>query len=264
MDRVYDRRRPADLPAHKMLSRAAPPHLSLVKDLRGWAGRVKDQGSEGGCTGFAGHATNEWIQRRYFSRWPVLSPQFLYSEELIAQGSFPSDVGSDGTTLCEVLISKGCCLESDYPYVPGQILRPSLAQESAGAVFKLGAYHGVSDSTTAVSVLGDPTPWPIMIGFDVYASFESDATALTGVMTVPVPGESLLGGHEVCCLGYDIAPTPILRPASMGPAFLIQNSWGTGWGLHGYFWMPASILDQPSTDLKVAHTGAAWARRATS
>ncbi len=41
-------------------------------------------------------------------------------------------------------------------------------------------------------------------------------------------------GHAVVLQGYRLGPT--------GREFLFQNSWGTGWGLGGYLWVPESML----------------------
>src|SRR3979411_1778802 len=71
--------------------RASPPTLSipLHVDLREWGGPIKDQGEEGSCTGHAFSSAREWIARKYEKASPILSPQCLYVEELIADGSFP-------------------------------------------------------------------------------------------------------------------------------------------------------------------------------
>lgn len=257
LGRRYGRKTPAPLPEHRMLSRAALTIPSTV-DLRAWAGPVKDQGEEGSCTAHAGASAMEWIFRRYLKKSPVLSPQYLYAQELLAQGNFPQDSGSDGVTLCETMISKGCCEESLYPYVAGKIAKPSPEQIANAAEYRLGAYHGLTGSKVALTVLGDPTPWPIEIGFTVFESFESAAVAKTGIMPVPERGERKEGGHEVLLLGHDVSVTPVLRPAGCPPAVLAQNSWDTDWGLDGFFWMPLEILDAPDTDLKIAHAGHPW------
>lgn len=257
--RRYGRSEPPPMPAHRMLTRKMPAGLPLFKDLRHFCGPVKDQGDEGSCTGHCQSSNIEWINRAYLKRQPTLSPQYFYARELIVDGDFPNDSGSDGETLCQVALTFGCCEASLYPYTAGDIVMPTPAQDANAKEYTLGAYHGITDSTTAVSVLADPTPWPLSIGFNVYSSFESDETAKTGVMPIPDPSEQLLGGHEVAgCGGYDIGPTPTLRPAGCPPAILIQNSWGTGWGLGGYFWMPLQILDTQGTDIKIVHAGAPW------
>ena len=253
----YDRIKPPPLPPQRMIRRWTPG-LPLVVDLRKSCGPIKDQGSEGSCTAHAGTSANEWIHRAYLHASPVFSPQYTYAKELIAQGQFPDDDGSDGETLCETMIVDGCCELSLYPYVAGQILKPTPAQDADAAQFRLGAYHGLANSAVAQSVLADPTPWPIEIGFDVFSSFESDQTAETGIMTVPAASEDLLGGHEVLIVGCDLGPSATIRPAACPPAFIVQNSWSESWGLKGFFFMPVQILDDPNTDLKIAHSGAPW------
>lgn len=257
MQRKYGRKIPASLPEHRMLAKTSSS-VPLVVDLREWCGPVKDQGEEGSCTAHAGTSAVELIFRRYLGRSPVFSPQYTYAKELLAQGDFPRDEGSDGTTLCNTLISDGCCEAALYPYVSGQINKPSPDQDKNAAQFKMGAYHGLTGGQVAVSVLGDKTPWPVEIGFTVYSSFESESTAQTGVMFVPDVSEQILGGHEVLAIGYDIGLVPTLRPSDCPPAVLIQNSWGESWGIAGRFWMPLAILDRPDTDLKIVHSGHPW------
>lgn len=240
-----------------MLTRAAVS-LPPTVDLRAWDGPIKDQGEEGSCTAHAGTEANEWIHRRYLGNPAVVfSPQYTYAKELIAQGNFPQDEGSDGTTLCGTLIASGCCELSLYPYVAGQINVPTSEQDQNASKYTLGAYHGLNGSQTALSVLGDPTPWPVLMGFTVYESFESDTVAQTGVY-VPKKGERSLGGHEVKLIGYDIGDVPTLRPQGCPKAVLVQNSWGSAWGLGGYFWADLAVLDDEQTDLKIVHSGHPW------
>jgi hypothetical protein len=256
--RRFDRNKPDPLPAHRMLSRVSPS-LPNVADLRTWDGPIKQQGDEGFCTGNAGAETREWITRKYFpSLGPLIfSAQYTYAKELIAQGDFPQDDGSDGTTLCGTLVVNGCCEESLYPSIPGKILKPTPEQDANAAKYTLGAWHGLTGSRVAISVLGDPVPWPVMMGFDVAASLESDEVAETGIYN-PKPEEEIIGGHEVKASGYDIGPTPTIRPKNCPPAILYQNSWGPKWGLKGYFWCVLSVLDLPDTDLRIAHSGGPW------
>lgn len=255
--RRYGRSKPAPLPPHRMISRVATA-LPEVVDLRQWCGPVKDQGDLGSCTGHAFSSAIEWIFRKYLNKQPVLSPLYLYAKELIADGDFPNDDGSTGVTGCNVSIASGCCEDSLYPDASQTIEQPTAEMDANAAQYRMGAYHGLTGSQVALSILGDPTPWPVEIGFDVYSSFESNEVATTGVMPIPAAGEQLLGGHEPVFMGYDIGAAPTLRPANCPPAFLVQNSWGIEWGLKGFFWMPLSIADAADTDLKIVHAGAPW------
>jgi C1A family cysteine protease len=224
------------------------PSVPLHVDLREWGGPIKDQGEEGSCTGHAFSSAREWIARKYEKASPILSPQCLYVEELIADGSFPKDDGAMPRTGCQVLTAKGCCEASLYPYVAGQFTAPTPAQAQNALKYKTGAYHRIGSLRDFLSCLADPTAWPVLVGFAVYESFMSQQVADTGVMPIPKPGEERQGGHEVLCLGYDF-------PKQLA---LMQNSWGDGWGQRGYFWMPFEVISSPDTDLWMVHTGGPW------
>ncbi len=74
--------------------------------------------------------------------------------------------------------------------------------------------------------------FPFVFGFTVYDSFESQEVAQTGIVPMPSPGESVLGGHCVVAVGYDDSERH----------FIIRNSWGRGWGQQGYCFMPYEYL----------------------
>jgi C1A family cysteine protease len=76
---------------------------------------------------------------------------------------------------------------------------------------------------------------PIVIGFSVYDSFESQEVAQTGMVPMPGSNESMLGGHAVLLVGYD-------DPRQL---WIVRNSWGESWGDKGYFYMPYQYLTDP-------------------
>jgi len=76
--------------------------------------------------------------------------------------------------------------------------------------------------------------YPFVFGFTVYDSFESQQVAQTGVVPMPAAGEGVLGGHAVLAVGYD----------DTQQRFIVRNSWGTGWGMQGYFTMPYAYLTE--------------------
>lgn len=262
MLRKYGRKIPAPLPASRMLT-LIPSGIPLAKDLRHWDGPIKNQNQLGSCTGHAFASSMEWIFRRYYAKKPILSPLFIYSLELEADGNFPNDDGSDGNTGCAVVVHNGCCEDSLYPDASQKIMQPTPEMLANAEQWKLtgrggdGAYHGLRGSQTALSVLGDNVPWPIQIGFAVDENFESDEVAKIGIY---IPnGKHTNEGHEVKASGYDIGATPTLRPQGCPPAVMWQNSWGEDWGWgKGYFWTPLSVLDASTTDLKIVHSGAPW------
>ena len=256
--RIFNRKIPLPLPAHRMLDRT-PVGLPAAVDLSKWCGPVKNQGDLGSCTGHAFSEGLEWIFRKYLGKQPILSPLYVYSHELIDNGNFPNDEGSDGTTGSTVVIANGACEDILYPDASQAIQQPTSAMDANAAQYKMGAYHGLVGSATAQSVLGDPVPWPVAMGFTVYDSFESDAVASSGIYNPNTSSEQVVGGHEVLLVGYDLGVAPTLRPAGCPPAFKVLNSWGVTWGLGGFFWATVSVLNDPQTDLKIVHAGKPWA-----
>jgi len=49
---------------------------------------------------------------------------------------------------------------------------------------------------------------------------------------MPSSGEQAVGGHAVLAVGYDDSQN----------WFIVRNSWGTSWGMKGYFTLPYSYL----------------------
>jgi C1A family cysteine protease len=67
----------------------------------------------------------------------------------------------------------------------------------------------------------------------LYKGFESLEVKKSGIMPIPDrKHEELLGGHAVMAVGYD----------DLRKAVLVRNSWGPGWGIRGYFWMPYKLI----------------------
>jgi C1A family cysteine protease len=77
--------------------------------------------------------------------------------------------------------------------------------------------------------------FPIIFGFTVYSSFESDAVATTGMVPMPMPNEEVEGGHCTVICGHNDAVR----------LYTVRNSWGVGWGDQGYFYMPYEYVEDP-------------------
>lgn len=103
---------------------------------------------------------------------------------------------------------------------------------AAAATHKVTSYHAITDGDvqSMKSILAGGSL--IGFGFQVYDYMMSAEMASTGFLPVPGPNEQLQGGHAVALVGYDDAKQ----------AFLVRNSWGTGWGLAGYFYMAYSYV----------------------
>jgi C1A family cysteine protease len=83
---------------------------------------------------------------------------------------------------------------------------------------------------------------PVVFGTLVANEFQAvhDRTPLDR----PGPNAVILGGHAMIIVGY------------IGGNFLVKNSWGTGWGSHGFFLMtPEYVAWDQTWDLWVPTLG---------
>lgn len=103
---------------------------------------------------------------------------------------------------------------------------------------------------------------PVMMGFNVYDKapsypyFENLSTTSYTYNPLTANGSlasgiKLMGGHAVPIIGYiDDSSEP------GGGVFICENSWGTPWGYHGYFYLPYSVIQNtrvvPAGSLYVA------------
>jgi C1A family cysteine protease len=235
-----------------------PPPLPAVVDNSQWLGPVKDQGDLGACTAFAGTGMAEYLFRKWQGQSPVLSPLEVYYLERQHDGNLANgDTGSTGATLVWVMNKLGACLETSDTYNPANFqVAPTQVQLAEGLKYRLGPYHSMSlvEDMKVVLAMG----YVFIVGFTVYESFEGSAIAANGLMPMPnEQTEQILGGHEVLFYGYD---NSIICPGASAGAFMVRNSWGSGWGLGGNFRFPFQAVADPNIfmDSKMQHFGAQW------
>ena len=130
----------------------------------------------------------------------------------------------------------GAPLEVYWPYIISRFAtRPSTQATADAAKRKVTAYQRCLNFAAVKAALAAGNP--VVIGFDVYESFEGTVNNTTGQMPYPnVNTEQLLGGHAVCLVGYN----------DTTQRFIARNSWGTGWGDNGYFYMPYQVIQNTS------------------
>ena len=209
--------------------------LPAKMDLRPNLPPVYDQGQLGSCTGNAIAAAVAFDLKRQKAREFAPSRLFIYYNERLLEGTVSLDNGAYIRDGVKSVNKQGVTSEVIWPYSdanPGPFTTKPTTQAYAEALnHQVTTYMRVTQTLTAIrQCLADG--FPIVFGFSVYESFESDVVAQTGIMPMPKRSEQLLGGHAVLCCGYDDSKQ----------AFLIRNSWGTSWGLGGYFWMPYAYM----------------------
>lgn len=232
-----------DLPDHRdykfevsqEVLKALPPSVDLTKGLP----ECYDQGALGSCTANAIAAAIQFDQIK--QKLPVVMPSrlFIYYNERVVEGTVNVDSGAEIRTGIKVINRQGTCSEKTWPYIIKRFrVRPSAVAYAEGLQHRALRYQRVvRDLSRMKGVLA--SGFPFVFGFSVYGSFESDQVAETGVVNMPTRNEQVLGGHAVLCVGYD----------DTTQRFIVRNSWGTNWGVKGYFTMPyAYLLDSDLAD----------------
>lgn len=210
--------------------------ISSTVDLRHKLPPVYDQGTLGSCTANALCAAFEYDAPGYMG-----SRLFLYYNERLLEGDVPDDNGAFLSTGINSMKKYGICPESDHPYVPSKFAVKPLAKCYTNAL-----KHRVITARNILPTLASmkaclSSGFPFVVGISIFDSFESDAVAITGIVPMPLPTETKLGGHAVLVCGYN----------DKQKWFIVRNSWGTQWGDKGYFYLPYAYLINPnwSSDL---------------
>lgn len=225
-----------DLPDHRDFTYAAPAEMASKLpariDLRNSCPPVYDQGQLGSCTANAigGAFEFELIKQKTKDFMP--SRLFIYYNERVIENTVSSDSGAMLRDGMKTVNKNGICSEDLWPYNISEF-----TQKPYSTCYTDALKHQVLSYKRVTRILNSMKTclvqgFPFVFGFSVYEAFESAEVAKTGVVNLPKKNEALLGGHAVVAVGYD----------DSSKRFIVRNSWGTGWGLNGYFTMPYDYL----------------------
>jgi C1A family cysteine protease len=208
-----------------------PAELPPLVDLRKVFSPVEDQGSMNSCMANAIVGVLEFLENKNNKPFVDLSRLFVYYNERVIENSVDSDQGAFIRDGIKTIVKQGVCAESRWPYSKSKLYsKPPVACYREGADHQVTSYHRIVTFHEMRQCLAEG--YPFVFGFTVYSAFMSKEVKKSGILNLPQTGETVEGGHAVVAVGYDDAQK----------RFLVRNSWGSDWGMKGYYTMPYDYL----------------------
>ncbi len=210
-----------------------PPQQDLTRFLPRYskAGLVLDQGQEGACTGFGLACVVNYLRWRKVgnpARMESVSPRMLYNFARRYDEYEGEDYdGSSCRGALKGWFNHGVCMEADWPYAGALQPRYGYAQRAGDTT--LGVYYrierkSITDLQAAIQAVG--AVYVSAFTHEGWSAVAQRGAAPKRHADLPAidfdgrPSET--GGHSFALVGFN----------SRG--FVIQNSWGTGWGFGGF------------------------------
>jgi C1A family cysteine protease len=196
---------PSDAPVHTQESVAAAA-IDWRKDLQ----PVQNQGSCGSCWAFS--ATAAFEGRYKLSQGPNGSSIKLSEQEALDCSS--TSYGCNGgwyEAVWQMTTTDKFCTLSSYPY---KAVKGSCSKKTCDGKANDKGYKLVAKTEDAMYDALKTGPISIAVDASTWSSYKS------GVVTSCSTGMN----HAVVLAGYDAANN----------AWIVRNSWGTGWGEQGY------------------------------
>lgn len=190
-------------------------------------GQVFNQGQRGTCVA---NAICSLIDYNSYSNW---SRQFIYHQCKMVDGF----INVEGTylnvgmsILCDgSLIDYGTVSEKEWMYNPycgtsvHQGPPPGNCYNSKRLIMNDAIYVRKSTIINDIKqlLIGSTihAPTPVIVGLDIFESFDNYHSNSTGWITMPLPGEQSIGGHAMLVVGW----------CDVDKLFIVRNSWGIGW-----------------------------------
>jgi C1A family cysteine protease len=200
---------------------------------------ILDQGELGSCVWNAIASANRYTQAEQKIETWTCSRLFGYYETRKRMDMINEDSGCVIRDAFKVINKVGAIPEREWPYnIEAFTSKPDERCYRHAAKHQSIVYARVPQNLFSLkAVLFEG--YPVVFGFMVYESIDDPDVVKTGRIPMPHKKERALGGHAVLMVGWD----------DDMKCFLVQNSWGTGWGDGGFCWLPfkyATNLDLAS------------------
>lgn len=205
---------------------------------------VGNQGRQGSCVAWA-HGYYQKTHTEFVEHcWEVeepghqMSPAFLYNQVNGGQ-----DRGTSGSKVMQLMCEQGCASMADCPYNQNDFTSwPSETAYSAALRFRgLERYWIWAGDTAGLGNVRQHVAngYTCVLGIQVWANFDN-IRSFNNIYCSSERYGPMRGWHAVTAVGYD--DTLVTSDGRGG--FRMVNSWGTGWGDRGYFWMSyVAVMD---------------------
>ncbi|HET7012474.1 MAG TPA: C1 family peptidase [Streptosporangiaceae bacterium] len=188
-----------------------------------WVTPIQDQGACGSCVAFSSCAAVESAMRIGTSN-PNLAIQLSEAQLFycVARSQGRTCGGTTGgwwpASALPAFQYPGIADAACYPYTAGDQNCTNLCANWQQRVTNITGWHSLTSVADMKAWLA--TRGPLVTCFSVYDDFMYYAGGVYQHST-----GNLDGGHAVCVIGYD----------DTQGAWIVKNSWGTGWGMAGFF-----------------------------
>ena len=210
----------------KQLVGVSEPTLPKSASLVSYATAIKNQGSTNSCSGFASTGVYEVLRNKNLNQALDLSELFIYYNARKNVGHEGNDNGAYLREICKTATKDGFALEQFWPFDTSKVLNePTWQAYMCAKYYKLGGYYRCYTKTDIKKAINAGKP--IIFGLRVTNDFMN----FTGDIFKEMSGTAM-GGHAMSILGYSDDKN----------AFLVRNSWGSGWDKSGYVWIDYDVL----------------------
>ena len=227
-----------DYPQLALAENVGPLPVSV--DLSSGMPSIGNQGRQASCVGWAiAYYYRSYQEGMENHRTPAqtdetFSPAFIYNQ----RANNNRDAGMSMVNGLRIAVSQGAATLVTMPYNATDFTSQPSAQARAEALlyrslsyFSIFTGRGTANLQALKQHLaaGDP----LLLAVPIYSEF---FRVVPGYATIGVPeaGSTFYGGHAITVVGYDEAAR----------TFKFVNSWGRGWGDHGYAYLSYDFVQQ--------------------
>jgi hypothetical protein len=208
--------------------------MNVTTDLRGGMQLIRHQGSRPTCLAFALSDLNSAHQDASY----VLSVEYLYASAAI---DMPGWRPGDGLTLsCGInaVASPGQPTEENLPYTMTEPPVPLKALPLYDPMYSCSIRRMSPSVNEIIATTNDGKPLGLIVNLTLTFYSPTQPGGIIEFQDSALPNRK----HAVLAVGYGIGSD------TTEPHVLIRNSWGAGWGLNGYGWLPQKYIEVHALD----------------